>query len=207
MHLHEVHVLEREARAGERDRSREHWTHEQLLARVERGIRIRANESQWAVAKHLRPLRTHQQHRAGSVRQGGGVAGSHGAISSVEHRLQRGQLLLGRVRAHAVVACHRTVELGRQVHRHDLRRETAVARSLCRALVRAERQLVLILARDVIDLRHFLRALAHALTRRRLGDRRRDRDEILRTDGAENLQPLRRALRTRERDELLRHRA
>src|SRR5699024_6155963 len=77
----------------------------------------------------LRPLLAGQQHGGGAVGERGGVAGGHGGLGAVglgvalaEDRLELGQLLLGGVGAHVVVA------LQAQVRGHQVVLEAGVVR-------------------------------------------------------------------------------
>ena len=69
MHLDEIHVLEVQACAVERARRGEHGSHQQLLAGIERRVRVRPYIGERLVAECSRPLVAHQQHGARAVGQ------------------------------------------------------------------------------------------------------------------------------------------
>ncbi len=73
--------------------------------------------------------------------------------------------------------------------------------------MRSQRPLILLLAGDIVELRHLLGRLSHRLARGWLGDGRRDRNEILRAHARERADARRHRLRARGGDEHVREAA
>src|SRR6185312_15015338 len=95
------------------------------------------------------------------------------------------ELLETRVRAHAIVVRQHGVVRGRYVEWHHLRCQASILRSRRGEPVRPQRELILLLARDVIELGHLLGGLSHGLTRGRFGDGRRDGYQVAWPDPGE----------------------
>ena len=132
----------------------------------------------------LRPRVGAEQRDGGAVRQRGRVRRGHRVA---EHRLELRELVGARVRAQVLVA------LEAEIRRHEIVEEAALVGGGQR-LVRGDRQLVLILARDAHALGRDRLVLAHRHAGARLGVARDVGHEVVRTQMAEQLHAARRSL-------------
>src|SRR6266536_3393607 len=137
---------------------------EQLPAGIDRGNSVRPDEGEGLISERPRRFVAHQQDRRGAVGEGRGVRGGNAAVAAIEDWLELRHLLERRVASVAVVLRDDRLAGTGGKPGHDLRREPAVGRALRRQLVAAQRPAVLLLARDMVFLRHLLRRLAHRFT-------------------------------------------
>jgi hypothetical protein len=166
--LDHVHVVERHARlverlAGGRHRADAH------RGGIDAAVCVGQDPAAHRSAQLLRLLGRHQHDRRARVVHPGGVAGRDGAIG-LEHGLQLGHRLHRRLRPHVLVAGERHLLL---LHLHldgnDLVVELARLLRGVRPAVRLERELVLLLAADVVRLGEVLRGDPHVDAVERVG--------------------------------------
>ena len=169
VHVHEVDRAQLEPRALQRLRHGERGPHQQLVCRIDTGVRPGAERRQRLETERLGLVLAHQQHRRGAVGERAGVARGERAVLR-EHRPELCQSLHRRVRAHQAVGVHPATV--RRLHRYDLVVEAPRRDGLGRAVVRAHRELVLRLARDLVAPCHALGRFAHHLAGAALGDLR-----------------------------------
>ena len=148
--LDHIQLCERKPREREHLARRRHGSHPHD-ARLDPGggRRDDAGARGEAPAPHG-ALRGDEQ-RAGAVVDTRGIAGRHRAVGAKGCR-ERGELLERRLRSRMLIACHDERRLAlalRNLHRHELAREEAAPGSRRRALLTAQREAVLIRARDV----------------------------------------------------------
>src|SRR5512141_1637209 len=180
VHLDEIDVPQCQSCTSKSNRRSKHWRLKELLTWVERSVRIRPDVAERLVSERLCFFFTHQEHARATVGEGRGISRGHASIFSVEHRLQCGKLLEARVGPDPVVRGDDAFVSRRNVDRHFFGGETSVGSPCGCEAMRAQSKLVLLLARDVVQLRHFFGGLPHRLARRRLCDGRSDGNEIFR---------------------------
>jgi hypothetical protein len=85
MHFDEPEVLPPDASPLEGAGHGEYGAHEQLLARIDGGDRVRANEGQWCLAERARRVGGHQQDGRRAVSQRRSVSGCHRPVSPIKY--------------------------------------------------------------------------------------------------------------------------
>ncbi len=158
-------LVDRHPRPLERlgDRHRRRVAHD---LRLDAGDRPGAEQQPWSQPALLGLREPHEHHRGRAVVDAGRVSGRHRAALP-EDRLEAGQLL-ERGRARVLVAGERLARAG-QVDRDDLPVEVALRDRRGSALLAAQGERILPLARDGVLLRDLLGRDAHRVAAERIG--------------------------------------
>ena len=198
MHVDEREIGQRQARALQRHGCCEYGPHQQVAFRRLGGEGIAADIGQRLVAERLGTRLAHQDHGRRAVGERAGIGRGHAAELLVEHRLELVVAFALAVLAHEVVVGDRHGLVARAHERgHALFVETAVSERGRRVAVRGMGQIILLGAGHAPGLGHLLGGFAHRLAGRILGDRRLARNQILRAQPRQNLEPVAVGLRLR----------
>ncbi|SLC66471.1 Uncharacterised protein [Mycobacteroides abscessus subsp. massiliense] len=157
-----IDVIEIESRLLERTGHRDRRSDEHLVRRIHADVAPGAEGRQRPQAERPGFLLTHEQDRRGTIGERTGVTRGHCAVV-IEDGLERGQLFHAGVLTDQAVAGHAR-------DGNDLPVESSRRDGRGRTAVRADRELVLGLAGDAVNLGHFVGRFPHHLTRGALLD-------------------------------------